>query len=42
MQVRVEKHPDPLDVLRIEDRVRDETIATSGLDAEEELVVFAR
>jgi ribosomal protein S18 acetylase RimI-like enzyme len=42
MEVRVDSHPDPLDVLRIEDRVRDETIATSGLDAEEELVVFAR
>ena len=42
MQVRVEKHPDPDDVLRIEDRVRDETIAASGLAAEEELVVFAR
>ena len=42
MQVRVEKHPDPDDVLRIEDRVRDETIDASGLAAEEELVVFAR
>jgi hypothetical protein len=42
MQVRVEKHPDPDDVLRIEDRVRDETVAASGLAAEEELVVFAR
>jgi GNAT superfamily N-acetyltransferase len=42
MQVRVEKHPDPADVLRVVDRVRDETIAASGLAAEEELVVFAR
>jgi GNAT superfamily N-acetyltransferase len=42
MQVRVERHPDPDDVLRIEDRVRDETLAASGLAAEEELVVFAR
>jgi hypothetical protein len=42
MEVRVEKHPDPVDVFRVEDRVRDETLAASGLDAEEELVVFAR
>ena len=42
MQVRVDRHPDPDDVRRIEDRVRDETIDASGLAAEEELVVFAR
>jgi ribosomal protein S18 acetylase RimI-like enzyme len=42
MDVRVENHPDPVDVLRVEDRVRDETVAASGLGAEEELVVFAR
>jgi hypothetical protein len=42
MEVRVDNHPDPLDVLRIEDRVRDETIAASTLAPEEEPVVFAR
>ena len=42
MQVRVDKHPDPVEVVRIEDRVREETIAASGLTAEQELVVFAR
>ena len=42
MEVRVDNHPDPVDVIRVEDRVRDETLAASGLDAEEELVVFAR
>ena len=42
MQVRVDRHPDPDDVRRMEDRVRDETIDASGLAAEEELVVFAR
>jgi ribosomal protein S18 acetylase RimI-like enzyme len=42
MEVEVAEHPDPVDVLRVEDRVRDETLAASGLDAEEELVVFAR
>jgi GNAT superfamily N-acetyltransferase len=41
-QVRVENHPDPLDVLRVEDRVRDDVMAASGLATEEELVVFAR
>jgi GNAT superfamily N-acetyltransferase len=42
MEVRVDNHPDPVDVLRVEDRVRDETMAASGLDGAEELVVFAR
>jgi ribosomal protein S18 acetylase RimI-like enzyme len=42
MEFRVEKHPDPVDVLLVEDRVRDETTVVSGLAAEEELVVFAR
>ena len=42
MEVRVDNHPDPVDVIRVEDRVRDETLAASGLAAEEELVVFAR
>jgi ribosomal protein S18 acetylase RimI-like enzyme len=42
MEVRVEKHPDPADVLKVEDRVRDETVVASGLNGEEELVVFAR
>jgi ribosomal protein S18 acetylase RimI-like enzyme len=42
MEVRVNEDPDPVDVLRVEDRVRDETLAASGLAAEEELVVFAR
>jgi GNAT superfamily N-acetyltransferase len=41
-QIRVEANPDPVDVVRIEDWVRDETMAASGLAAEEELVVFAR
>jgi ribosomal protein S18 acetylase RimI-like enzyme len=41
MEVRVDEHPDPVDVLRVEDRVRDETLVASGLDADQELVVLA-